>query len=60
MPGTEWKQLKKYAGQWVAVHGNKIVGHGNTLKEAYVQALKLCKNPKVFQVVENTHEVYLL
>jgi len=31
----EWKKLKGYAGQWVAVWENRIVGHGKTLKEAY-------------------------
>lgn len=60
MVADEWKKLKKYAGQWVAMRGNRVVGHGKSLKEAYNQASKLCKEPRVFQVPEDLDEVYLL
>ncbi|MBU2100497.1 hypothetical protein KKG83_04840 [Candidatus Micrarchaeota archaeon] len=60
MQSDEWKKLKKYSGQWVALKRNKIVGHGKTLKEAYNKGLKFCREPKVFQVPENANEVYLL
>lgn len=60
MAADEWKKLKKYSGQWVAVWKNRVVGHGKTLKEAYAKEIKLCKKPRVFQVPENANEVYLL
>ena len=60
MKPDEWKRLKKYSGQWVALRKNKIIGCGKTLKEAYSQGKKFCKDPKVFQVPENADEVYLL
>lgn len=52
--------LKKYSGQWVAVWKNKVVGHGKTLKSAYSQAIKVCKEPEVFLVPDNVADVYLL
>lgn len=60
MVADEWKKLRKYSGQWIAVYKNRVVGHGKTLKEAHKQGLKICKEPRVFQVPENINEVYLL
>jgi len=60
MAADEWRKLRRYAGQWIAMHGNRIIGHGKTLKEAYRQASKVCKEPMVFQVPESLDEVYLL
>ena len=60
MAASEWDKVKKFKGQWVAMWKDKVVGHGPTLKEAFAQASKVCKEPRVFQVPSDEDEVYLL
>ncbi|HKQ50705.1 MAG TPA: DUF5678 domain-containing protein [Phycisphaerae bacterium] len=33
---------RKYAGKWIAVYGGRVVGVGNTAKEAADQARQVC------------------
>ncbi len=60
MVSVGWKKLRKYAGQWVAVWKNKIIAHGEDGKLVYQQALQKCKTPRIFQVPDETDEVYIL
>ena len=57
---SEWKKIKKYSGQWVAVWKNKVIAHGEDGKKVYQQALHICKSPRIFQVPDESDEVYLL
>lgn len=34
------EDISKYAGEWIAVINNKIVSHGESLKEVYESAKK--------------------
>ncbi len=38
--------LDKYKGEWVVLCENKIVSHGNNLKEIVEEAKKKCGNKK--------------
>jgi hypothetical protein len=49
----EWLKAnrEKYAGQYVALDGERLVGHGATLREASEQArLNKSENPFIFRV----------
>lgn len=60
MAANEWRKIKRYAGQWVALWKNKVVAHGRDGKKVYQQALHVGKMPRIFQVPDEADEVYLL
>ena len=38
--------LDKYGGEWITISDNKIISHGNNLKEVVAEAKKVCGSKK--------------
>ena len=39
--------VHKYIGEWIAICDNKIIAHGNKIKEVANEARKICGNKKI-------------
>ena len=55
------KEAKKYAGQWIAILGNKIVAHGRSLQEVYRKAIRQHPRnpPLVTYVPKKDEEIFI-
>lgn len=53
------RNREKYAGKYVALKGNKLVGVGTTIRKAYTQAReKNAKNPFLVQVYSENETLF--
>ena len=62
--GFEWlvahslEIQRKYAGKWIAVHGDGVIGVGDTATEAIEQARHAAPNADfILEAVDTNHDV---
>lgn len=45
--------MQRYSGEWVAIHGKKVVANGKDFKQVFASAKKISRKPFIARVPEN-------